>query len=161
MEPIRTMSEIERAWLAAVIDGEGSIGIYLSSKKDPSQGRAIFIQAANTFRPFVDRIHEVVGAGSITAREYRSKLGNEHREKTIFQFGLKGSRRGMEVLEQILPYLIVKKEKAEAILKELREKPFGRWANATPESRARMAEMTRQSWKDPIVRQKRIDGLKH
>ena len=45
-------------------------------------------------------------------------------------------------------------------MKELEEKPFGRWASATREYRDNATKKARESWKNPTIRQHRIDGMK-
>lgn len=152
LSAVRNLSETEKAWLAGVIDGEGSIGIYRSV-----DGRRVQIQVANTHRGFIDRVRAVVGCGSICPREPR---GLHKGRKTVYHYTCKGSERGLKILAQVLPYLIVKREKAEAIIQELRTHPFGRWAAAAPEARKRMSDLTRRSWQDPLTRERRITGLK-
>lgn len=147
------MSETERAWLAGVIDGEGSVGIYRST-----DGRRIEVQVGNTHLGFVSKIRDVVGCGSICLRHSKGTLHKGR--KPLYQYTMKGSERGLKLLEQVLPYLIIKKEKAEAILHELRTHPFGRWVAATPEAPARASEQMKASWKDPDVRRRRIEGLR-
>ena len=162
MTVIRTMSESERAWLAAAIDGEGSLGIYMVNKAKPQEGRRMSVQVSNTNLAFVRRVRDIVGAGTITARDYLSKLStSQHQGKnTMYQFSLRGHIRGMQVISQILPYLIIKREKAESILEELREKPFGRWAAATPEAKKKQSNRTKQTWQNPEIRGRRVAGMK-
>jgi hypothetical protein len=59
---VRSLSEVEAAWLAGVIDGEGSIGLYRS--KD---GRYTQVQMSNTSEAFVKRFREVIGCGDAKA----------------------------------------------------------------------------------------------
>lgn len=150
---VRDLTEVERAWLAGVIDREGSVGIY----RYASEGRRVQIQVFNTHRGFIDRVRDVVGCGSISPRELR---GLHKGRKTVYHSSLKGSERGLKLLDQILPYLIIKREKAETIVHELRTRPFGRWANATPEARRAAGERMRRSWQDPAIRARRIAGPK-
>lgn len=153
---IKRMSLEECSWLAGVIDGEGSIGFYDYGK----QGRRVFIQVANTNEAFVTHVRAIVGAGSSIMRcYYTSKLANDPRKLPIYQWGLKGSIRCVEVLKQIVPYLIIKKTKALNIIKEIERNPFGRWVNATPADKEVQANITRESWRNPIIRQRRLSGM--
>lgn len=121
---IRQMSPVECAWLAGVIDGEGSIGLYDYGK----EGRRVLLQVTNTNEGFVAKVREIVGAGSSVMRfYYTSKLAKDPRKLPIYQWGLKGSIRCVEVLKQIAPYLIIKKALALSIIKEVEQNPFGRW----------------------------------
>lgn len=47
---IRTFSPVEAAWLAGVIDGEGSIGLY-----DCADSRVAVVQLGNTNKKFICR----------------------------------------------------------------------------------------------------------
>ena len=153
---IRQMSPVECAWLAGVIDGEGSIGLYDYGK----QGRRVMVQATNTNEEFVAKVRALVGAGSSVMRcYYTSKLAKEPRKLPIYQWGLKGSIRCVEVLKQITPYLIIKKDLALKIIKEVETNPFGRWVNATPLDRQLQVIATRKTWENPVVRKRRLDGM--
>jgi len=150
---VSNLTETEKAWLAGVIDGEGSVGIYRSA-----DGRRIEVQVCNTHFGFITKIRDVVGCGSICTRHFHGSLHKGR--KPLDQYTMKGSERGLKLLEQVLPYLIVRREKAEAILNELRTHPFGRWVAATPEARARTSERMKASWRGPDVRRRRIDGMR-
>lgn len=153
---IRQMTPVECAWLAGVIDGEGSIGLYDYGK----QGRRVMVQVTNTNQEFVAKVRAIVGAGSSVMRcYYTSKLAKEPRKLPVYQWGLKGSIRCVEVLKQISPYLIIKKQKALDIIKEVGQNPFGRWINALPLDRELQVQATKQSWKYPATRDKRLDGM--
>jgi hypothetical protein len=151
---VRTMSKVEASWLAGVVDGEGSIGLYSYGR----EGRRVQVQMGNTHCGFVERFRAVIGCGStVTRHEFH---GTHKGRKPMFHCTVKGSARCYKVLKQIIPYLIIKREKAEAIVRELEEKPFGRWANATPEARARAADVGRSTWADADVRARRIAGMR-
>ena len=126
---VRVFSKVEAAWLAGVIDGEGSIGLY-----DGREGRRVQIQLGNTSEAFVQRFRELIGCGSTVFR--RTFAESHHGREPMFHYALKGSARCYKVLKQVLPFLIIKRAKATEILHELESKPFGRWANATPAARA-------------------------
>lgn len=78
----------------------------------------------------------------------------------MFNFVLKGVTRGYWVLKQILPFLIVKKDKAAAILRVLESEPFGTYKNSTPAARVKRSAWATNSWKNPETRAKRIAGLR-
>lgn len=119
--PVRTFTDVEAAWLAGVIDGEGSIGLY-HFKGD---GRRVVIQMGNTNERFVREMRRIIGAGS---RIRRYKFHSSHKgRKPMFCYCLKGSLRCYRVLRQIEPFLIIKKKKASQIMREVEKIPFGRW----------------------------------
>ncbi len=150
---IKKLKKTEATWLAAVIDGGGSIGIYNYGR----EGRRVCIQMSNTNKEFVEKMREIIGCGS---QVIRTNIHKTHKgKKPMYQYVLKGSNRCYRVLRQIIPYLIIKKEKAREIVKELEEKPFGRWANATKVYRDIASKKTRESWKNTIIRKNRINGM--
>jgi hypothetical protein len=151
---IRKFTALEAVWLAAVIDGEGSFGLYNYGK----EGRRVLIQMGNTSRPFVKEMRRIIGCGSSILR---IKFAPSHKgRKPIHQYALKGSARCYWVLKQIVKYLIIKKKKALSIMKELESKPFGRWANATNEERKRASKTAILGWKNPKIRAARLKGMK-
>lgn len=138
---VRNFSEMEKAWLASTIDGEGSIGIYDYGR----EGRRICIQMGNTSEEYVKRMREIIGCGSTV---YRHNFHNTHLgKKPMYHYALKGSARCYKVLKQIIPYLIIKKEKAISMIEEVESKPFGRWRNCSPESRAKSSSTMKEIWK--------------
>lgn len=108
----RKLSQTERAWLAGVIDGEGSIFISLAA--NPAYRRGFFYRpqllVSNSDRQFLIRISEVIGEGTV----HRAKKGDD-RTRTRWEYvATAGVLR--TVLPQILPYLIVKREQAKTML---------------------------------------------
>ena len=138
---VRKFKKWEASWLAAIIDGEGSIGLYDFGR----EGRRVQIQMANTDDSLVKRAREIIGCGSTV---FRTNLHKTHKgRKQMFQYSLKGSNRCYWVLKQISPFLITKKQKAYDIITELENKPFGRWANAAEKARKKASDTMREIWR--------------
>jgi len=137
---VRKVSKVEASWLAATIDGEGSIGLYDYGK----EGRRVSITMCNTNEKFVAYMKEIIGCGSSVMRTNWHKTHKGR--KPMYLYCLKGSNRCYKLLKQIIPFLIIKKQKALDIINELESKPFGRWANATKEARHKQSEMMRKVW---------------
>lgn len=151
---IRRLRKWEAAWLAGVIDGEGSIGLYDYGR----EGRRVMLQLSNTNKDFVERTREIIGCGS---KANRSKWHKSHKgRKTMFMYSLKGSNRCYHLIKQLIPFLIIKKQKAINIISELEDRPFGRWVNATPEYRKLNSERLKIEWQDPKIRKKRLEGMR-
>ena len=144
----------QAAWLAAVIDGEGSIGLYNYGK----EGRRVCIQISNTNKNFITEMRRIIGCGSQINRTnwHKSHKGR----KPMYLYSLKGSNRCYWILKQIIPYLIIKREVALSIIKELENKPFGRWINCTEEYRKLNSKRLKKEWQNPIIRKNRIEGMK-
>ncbi|MGA2663363.1 MAG: hypothetical protein ABSF83_00260 [Nitrososphaerales archaeon] len=108
----RTLIEKESAWLAGVIDGEGSI--FLSKVSGPEYRRGYFyrpqLNVSNSNRPFLVKVMEIVGEGTV----HLARKGNET-TKTRWEYNAAaGVLR--KVLPQIVRHLIVKRQMAERTL---------------------------------------------
>lgn len=120
-----SMNEGERYWLAALIDGEGSISITKGYGKAHWAGRAPkrgFIWGTkthifNTNKPLLDRAVVVVGGGNIILIHPPSKLRMNMKEGYDLIFNMDLSEK---FLKEILPFLISKRRHAELFL-EARE----------------------------------------
>ena len=143
---VRTFTETEAAWLAGVVDGEGSIGLYDYGQ----QGRRVQIQMANTCEAFVARMREIIGCGSSVIRTNlhlsSGRAGGHKGSKPMYHYILKGSLRCYKVLRQIESFLIVKRELARQIMDELESRPFGRWVQQDPSRRLAAADRKRLWW---------------
>ena len=108
------MNEIEKAWIAGIIDGEGCIFI---KKRVRSDGKCKFhgyqmgITVGNTDRRMIDRLKFLTGFGSI--HEVIEKRESRNRKSYIW---ITGAKNGFIFLSKIKDYLICKKEQAEIAL---------------------------------------------
>jgi len=104
---VRQMSEVEKAWLAAAIDGEGTIGISLTSALNTA------VAMGNTSREFLENARRITDSGII---QQSNLILKQH--KPFYTWFLR-QREQLGVLQQIVPYLIIKKHIAEAVIKFL------------------------------------------
>jgi LAGLIDADG DNA endonuclease family protein len=113
---VRILTAVERAWLAGVIDGEGSILISRIAATRYSR-RGFFykpkLEVANSNKEFVDRVLSVIGKGSVNLCKEKNP---EWKDKWQYN-GASGVLRG--ILPQILPHLLVKRAVAEKMLEYL------------------------------------------
>jgi hypothetical protein len=150
MKKVRKFSPMEAIWLAAVIDGEGSIGLYHGA-----DGRITIVQMGNTSSAFVKEVRRIIGCGSTI---WRIKFTSTHKgRKPMFHYTLKGSKRCLSVLQQIVKYLIIKKKRAQHIINEIESKPFGAWTKAR---RMACSRSVKAQWKNPRIRANRLKGMK-
>ncbi len=115
LKPARVIRELnltptETAYIAGFFDGEGSVGISKASNKGVRGRRvnpnySLHIKFSNSDRPVLEWIAEKVG-GWILEHKVPSKY------RRHWKFVKKGSK-AMQLLQAMLPYLIVKKEQAE------------------------------------------------
>ena len=90
-------------YLAGFIDGEGSLGIYRHNE--------LSIQIAQINRRVLDQIQSQYGGRVLIIRSRQNKKGHIH------QYYLSRRNQVKIMIEDILPYLIVKKQEAEIVLK--------------------------------------------
>jgi hypothetical protein len=102
---VREMSQGECMWFAGLFDGEGSI----IRARNRTAGH-FRIQVYNCVRPLLERIVEYTGVGYI--RE-RSVTNPRHSPSWVWDVG---AAEALEILRQVRPWLIVKAERADAVL---------------------------------------------
>lgn len=131
---MNSMSQTEAAYVAGLLDGEGCFSVF--QKKDGAVGLSLSLYMTN--REVMDAVKKYTG----TTCNILPIKGRENRKD---QWLWKPSLSEAKVLvEQILPYLIVKRRNAELFIEllELR-KHSSRWDNKRAEQLAILEENTR------------------
>lgn len=109
----REMTEIEKAWLAGFIDGEGSIGIYRKKSKHGRGGHdfGVRLLVVNTNQAAMDYVKALTGCGCswISKKGYKANWKPCHRWQA---FG----ENARDLVRQLLPYLRIKRAIAELVL---------------------------------------------
>ncbi len=94
----------EAAYLAGILDGEGSIGIFDRRKTRPNSIRpSLKLSIGNTDKSLMDWICKTTGIGKIEIRTTNNILSN----KPMYYWHL-NSISVLLLLKQLLPYLIIK-----------------------------------------------------
>jgi hypothetical protein len=96
------VSDVHAAYLAALIDGEGSI--MLPQKRS---GCSVRLTIANTFRPVLEWVVDVLGVGAIVTKHHKNP-----KWKTGHTYQI-NSHAAHSVIQQIRPYLIIKAKQAD------------------------------------------------
>lgn len=107
------LNEVQAAWLAALIDGEGTIGIYRMRSPTRTSGylyRAC-VQVANTNRKLLARMAELVPSG-VHVGDARQPLANH---RVCYRATVR-SRFIAPLLRAIRPALVAKVEQADTVL---------------------------------------------
>lgn len=128
----RTITEPEWAYVAGLVDGEGTIGIY-------EAGHQIFLKliVSNTSEALISWLHERFG-GSLAHHPARGrhKAGWQH---VLYQ------HRAAEVIARCRPYLVVKAAQADLALEFIGTTTFKKARRLDEEERARRRSYTVRS----------------
>ena len=93
---INTLSAIDAAYLAGLIDGEGTVTL---CRKHKNENRQLAITISNTERQLLEFSLQAIGAGKITR-----KRTSEASHTPSFTYAIY-NRQALAVLKQLLPYL--------------------------------------------------------
>ena len=115
----KTVSEADWAYLAAMIDADGSISF--AKKKYEEVGRPR-VQISQKDHDFVHAIQAKYGVGKVSARERDNVIGPDGkiRRSNAATWFLSGKATTLYVLEKIEPYLMLKKDKAQEGIRVLK-----------------------------------------
>ena len=112
----RCLTEVERAWLAAITDGEGCIRINRTRRKATKAGWRYYpvIEFTNTSKVLVDKFVALTEGWVTRIREYASDHFYEN-AKRRFQVEIR-NRSCEDFLHAVRPYLLAKGEQADLML---------------------------------------------
>lgn len=132
---VRKLTSDEAAYLAGLIDGEGTIAL---TRHHPREERQLSITISNTERPLLEYVRMIVGAGHVTNKRVYQP---EHTPGVTYTLN---NRQALNLLEQIAPYLrTYKAERASLILRDyVRLTPRnGRYSPEQKEERTKFIEV--------------------
>lgn len=130
-----TTNTFNHVYLAGVLDADGSICISKATRQSVKRGRlyspryVLYVNVVNTSAELMNWLFENFG-GRV---QKRRKVSPKH--KTTYDWTL-SNNKSADVLELIVPYLIVKKERAILGMKFVRDmppRPSGRGARLHPD----------------------------
>ena len=103
--------ESDRRWLAAIIDGEGSICGTIHERKDGDGIRSsVYICVTNTNTQLLDECERIYPFGKNLMHQ---KNGTGHLGKRdVFRWSVFGAKEKKELIQEIYPFLIAKKKQA-------------------------------------------------
>ena len=93
---VKSMGEVEAAYIAGLIDGEGTITL---SRKHRSENRQLVVSISSTESVMLDYVLQVVGAGKITNKRIALK---HHSPSKTYQIT---NRQALDLLRQTAPHL--------------------------------------------------------
>lgn len=123
-QPVHTgpiKKDVDRAWLAGLVDGDGTIGIRISKprKEFPTQKNPTFVPylaVSLTDTVALERCKEITGLGNINLKGRGGKAGSRgiHIRKDFFSWRLDG-QVASKVIRDIYPYLVIKQNQAKIV----------------------------------------------
>lgn len=104
----------ELTWLACALDSEGSVG--LMHRSDPNRKKFdCFFEICNTDAAYIVKCIEILDKLGCTY--YIGQAWRPKATKYLFEIRIQALHTLAKVLHQLIPYLIVKKAKAQLVLK--------------------------------------------
>lgn len=107
------------AWLGGIIDGEGSIGMYISTKLDKVSGNRVrkqllgFANITNCDARLIKEASAILTAHGVKHRlQFMKPRGNR---KACWYLQVQGLKAVSSFLSVVTPFLVAKKERAELV----------------------------------------------
>lgn len=113
--PVKSLmlGEVEKAYLAGLLDGEGSISIHWGRHRRSLQDFSVEISIANTDITTLEELRSCLRNFGLRANLYVQHRG-EH-NKPVGQLRISNHMDALSFLNAILPYLRIKREKAKLV----------------------------------------------
>ena len=105
---VNKLTQFEKGWIAALVDGEGTITLHRKKLKNGDIGYHPRLMIGNTNKDLMEKTKQIVGSGHISCIKTSSKL------KPLWTYELSSIPLG-KLLPQITDFLIVKKRRAEVV----------------------------------------------
>ena len=108
------ITDVEAAYLAGFLDGDGSLGLAWNGRRQSAHIIAK-VSFYNSNQQAINYIANLIDKQPYTVR-YRPRTDNRwYHTKPMLTIGLSG-RRALDVIERLYPYLIVKRPQADIVL---------------------------------------------
>ena len=101
------LSEVDKAYLAGLFDGEGTIGYYnYRNRYEPT------VMVTNCDPRIMDWLDLNVGYGNVVSL----KTTDHNRKHVVHHWRVTGKKRTHDFLKAVAPYLMIKREQADLLL---------------------------------------------
>ena len=120
----RTLNVAEAAYLAGLIDGEGTISLWKVNAPKNARGftHHVTFTIAQSNEPYLDEIRNMIGNGTVKLKNPGGDRGKNSKPCFGLRFNAYQTRW---ILPQILPYLRLKRRQAEIVLEYFRSLHVG------------------------------------
>jgi len=109
------LSPVDASWLAAAIDGEGCLYLEKIERCQSRTYRSVIL-ISNTNLDFVQHAMDLIGAGYIDHISARPSRTSNGFCQPLYTYHLQGRVVVGAVMKAILPYVIIKKDRAELMI---------------------------------------------
>ena len=117
---MNTLSMFDVGYIVASLEGEGTLGMEFEradGNKSHSPHLQSYFTISNNVIAFLEKIKETLGCGYVYSHRKERKSTNQN---TQYKFCIFKQSDQRELLEQMLPFLIIKKKQAILILEYLK-----------------------------------------
>ena len=103
---LNSLSKIDAAYIAGIVDGEGCIGIYRTGghKRKDAARLSLRLTVGSTYKPLLNWLRSTTGIGGVCVHS----SGGE-RNKPSWEWQARG-RQAVELLFQLVPYVVIKEK---------------------------------------------------
>ena len=110
---------VDLAWLAGIVDGEGSILITKNGHKGNYKGHNMVVQfhITNTCGNIINKSQEIINSLGINCRVYARDYQGANKWKVCFRIDISRFKQLKVLLEALLPYLVSKDGQAKLVLR--------------------------------------------
>lgn len=111
-----TSIQLKLAWLAGIMDGEGTLGIHKHARKNGNKSvYAVAFSVGNTDKKMIDQVSSILKCVGVQAcpSVYQIKL-KSWKPMYFIQIGKRSEI--VKILDKLLPFLVTKKERASLVL---------------------------------------------
>jgi len=131
----REMSPCEAAWVAGIVDGEGTVTIRTKPYPGGKRYQVCSLSVVNTDVEMIARLVELTGIGRVGMN-----VRATHKRKEIWRWGT-DQRQAAAVARQLLPWLTTKRSRAELLLEMQAIRRCGKYL---PGAEGRLGEIVRE-----------------
>jgi len=111
------LTDVESAWLAAAIDGEGTITFFMTTDQHTDKPKIQpHISIYNTSVPFLKKAKNIIGYGNVYI----------HPEKNCHEYRINSGNICCQILKFIFPHLVIKRFQARKMI-QFCERPAGKY----------------------------------
>ena len=105
---VKILSEVEAAYIAGMIDGDGCL--YIGPQKNSSDSYRIVVKVTCKEKLILDWLYEHTGVGNV----YVHKAYSPHQhDATYYEYRITSHKDVVDLVERIYPYTVTKKRRCE------------------------------------------------